>query len=115
MIEGVGEGGEIASQTQFHFHVVNVVFSLFSFGSLSVFFGNFVSLLKLCNLLAGAMIGEMEMTDGMGDGVGTEGVEIGGALITTGMAGFWKCEGTLILFRVSFFWLWKCKHDFSLC
>ena len=45
MIEGVGEGGEIASkQTRFHFHVVNVVFSLFSLGSLSAWF------LKLCFL-----------------------------------------------------------------
>ena len=40
------------------------------------------------------MIGEMEMTDGMGDGVETEGVEIGGALITTGTAGrvLWVLE-----------------------
>jgi len=41
----------------------------------------------------GAMIGEMEMTDGMGDGVGTEGVEIGGALITTGVAGVGMMTG----------------------
>lgn len=71
---------------------VFVVFSWFS----SCFFGNFVIIVILSFefVWPGAMIGEMEMTDGMGDGVGT-GVEIGGgALITTGTAGrvLWVLE-----------------------
>lgn len=98
-IEGVGEGGEIASQTFCVIFMLSMLCFRCFLLVLLVFFR------KLCNhghlvfwnlyVWPGAMIGEMEMTDGMGDGVGTEGVEIGGgALITTGTAGrvLWVLE-----------------------